>query len=397
VRGGTQVASSCSASAVQAAVDAATNGDTVLIPDGTCSWSTGISTTKRIWIRAQNYTPTSGGATSYPVIITNNSSSAPLFSLTTGDDFHVRLSGLRFNEGTGTRNHIVVSGNGSKIALVDDVYMEVKQRNGSQQEVAFIAWTARGGVIWNARFVGLAAGSADGVGPTGGSIWVSNPNRAWNSASTMGMLDADGSTNLYIENSSCYNIGAFLDADDNARVVLRHSLFDGCVQLQTHGFTSAWGGRHVEFYNNTFSVTNANRNHAGRYVWIRAGTFLFTDNSVLSPANTQNYGNINFFVIGDITAPGSYPQPRQPGWGHDGSTNVSDPIYAWNNTGARGGSWGYANGWQAIVVEGRDVFVNQGPKPGYAKYTYPHPLRAAGSSVPSQAPAPPTDLRTSVR
>lgn len=385
----THLAASCSTSAVQAAINAAANGDTVLIPDGSCSWSSGITTTKQIWIRAQNYTPTTGGATNYNVTIVNNNSSSPLFTLTTGNEFHVRLSGIRFNEGTGTRNHLVVSGNGSKIALIDDVYMEVKQRNGNQQEVAFIAWTARGGVIWNARFVGLAAGTADGVGPTGGSLWVSNPNRPWTTASTMGMLDADGTVNLYLENSSCYNIGAFLDADDHARVVLRYNTFDGCVQLQTHGFTSAWGGRHVEFYNNTFAVTAANRNHAGRYVWIRLGTFLFTDNVVNNASNTQNYGSVNLFVIGDITTPGTYPQPRQPGWGHNGTTNVSDPIYAWNNTGARGGAWGYANGWESIVREGRDVFVNQGPKPGYTKYTFPHPARA-GSAPPVTDTTPPT-------
>ena len=384
----THLAASCSTSAVQAAINAASNGDIVLIPDGSCAWSSGISTNKQIWIRAQNYTPTSGGATNYRVTITNNNSSSPLFTLTTGDDFHVRLSGIRFNEGAGSRNHLVVSGNGAKIALIDDVYMEVKQRNGNQQEVAFIAWTARGGVIWNARFVGLASGAADGVGPSGGSLWVSNPHRPWTTASTMGMRDADGTVNLYLENSSCYNIGAFLDADDHARVVVRHSLFDGCVQLQTHGFTSAWGGRHVEFYNNTFSVTAADRNHAGRYVWIRLGTFLFTDNVVNNASNTQNYGSVNLFVIGDITTPGTYPQPRQPGWGHDGTTHVSDPIYSWNNSGARASAWGYANGWESIVREGRDVFVNQGPKPGYVKYTFPHPARAGDALPPTDTTAP---------
>ena len=55
------VAASPALSAVQAAVDAASNGDHVLIPNGSATWTSGITTTKQIIIRAQNYTPTPAG------------------------------------------------------------------------------------------------------------------------------------------------------------------------------------------------------------------------------------------------------------------------------------------------------------------------------------------------
>ena len=50
-------AASCSLTAVQAAVNAAVDGDKVVIPNGSCAWAGGISTTKQIRIEAQNYTP----------------------------------------------------------------------------------------------------------------------------------------------------------------------------------------------------------------------------------------------------------------------------------------------------------------------------------------------------
>lgn len=374
----TQRAASCSTSAVQAAVNAANNGDTVLIPDGSCSWTSGISTNKQIWIRAENYTPTKGGSASRNVIITNNAS-VPLFSFTTGDIFHAALSGIRINEGSGGNNAVEVRGSGSKVFLLSDMFFEVKSRYGSSTEVAVIDWSAQGGVIWNTRFIGLGTGGVAGVGADGASLVIKGQPRVWNTSSTMGTLDTNGNVNLYVEDCSCLNMSQFPDADDHARAVWRYNTLDGCWGL-THGFTSTWGGRHAEYYNNTFSVTSTARNHQGRNFWIRAGTALFTDNVVNNAAAPGEYGAPSLFEIGDNTSPGTYPMSRQPGWGHNGTSSVSDPIYSWNNTGAQQGSWSYNSqpgGWQNIVVSGRDVFVNAGAKPGYSKYTYPHPMRSA--------------------
>jgi hypothetical protein len=177
---------------------------------------------------------------------------------------------------------------------------------------------------------------------------------------------------------------------------MRYSTLDGAWGI-THGFTSRWGGRHFEYYNNTFRVTNTNRNMAGRYFWIRAGTGVFTDNVVNSAANTQEWGNPNLIDIGDNTSPTSYPQARQPGWGHDGSRDVIDPIYVWNNTGARASTWSYQTqpgGWENNVVLGREIFVNSGAKPGWSKYAYPHPLRTAIEDDVAR-PNPPSDVTVS--
>jgi len=76
-----------------------------------------------------------------------------------------------------------------------------------------------------------------------------------------------------------------------------------------------------------------------------------------------------------------YPAPHQVGQSHDGVSDVTDPVHIWGNTG--GGTWGIGdyepdecgNGQTVddYIQLGRDVVL--GPKPGYAKYIYPHPLR----------------------
>jgi hypothetical protein len=381
------VAASCSRSDVASVVSSASDGDTILIPNGSCAWTSGISTSKQIRIRAQNYTPTPGGATSRSVTITNNSSS-PLFTLTSGNQHHVGIAGIRFNEGSGNVNHIRLEGTGSKVPLLNDLYVEVKNRFGNQPDIAVIAWLSQGGVMWNTWVQGVGGGFGGQCCPEGASILIHSP-RTWETASTMGSLDTNGTVNVYVEDSTWKDFGQSPDVDDNGRFVMRYSLLDG-VSGVTHGFTSAKGGRHVEYYNNTFTSTTNNRNIAGRYFWLRAGTMILTDNVV----NTQNqgYGTPELLDIGDNTSPRPYPQPRQPGWGHNGANSVIDPIYIWNNSGAGASSWGISNGWESNVRLNREIYVNNGAKPGYSKYTYPHPLREEGPSN-SVALASPTGLR----
>lgn len=371
------LAASASTAHVQTAVNAASDGDTVLIPDGTATWTSGITTTKQIIIRAQNITPAEGGTANRNVTLTHNASTSPLFHLTSGDDYYCGVAGIRFNEGTGTGNHVRFSGEGTNQPLLWDVSMQCKQRNGSAADVSVLSWLAIGGVVWNLWLSSDGFDDGVGIGVDGACFYINSP-RAWTTASTMGTLDTAGNVNVYVEDSSFLNVGQCPDVDDNGRVVFRHCLFDGAWGTM-HGFTSNFGGRAAEYYNNTFSVTyNVDpwRNMAGRYVWCRAGTCLFTDNVANTPANTSEWGNVSQLIVGENVAPEPYPQDRQPGGGHNGSAYVSDPIYLWAQTGGRAYSFGYnGSGWEELVEVGRDVFIDSGAKPGYTKYEYPHPAR----------------------
>jgi hypothetical protein len=383
------VAANASQAAVQAAVNAASDGGRVLIPNGSATWTGGIATAKQIIIRAQNYTPAPGGTGTRTVTITNNSSQ-PLIHMTSGNSSHCGVGGIRFNEGTGGANHVRFSGSGSKVPLLFDCYFQVKQRNGSATDVSVCAWLSQGGVAWNCVWSsqGFSGGSVSPVGTDGACILIHSP-RAWSTPSTMGSLDLGGVVNWYIEDSTMLLTGQGPDTDDNGRVVVRHCNLDGAWGL-THGFTSLFGGRHFEYYDNIFSVTNGNRNMAGRYFWCRAGTGIFTNNVVNNASNPSEWGNPVQLDIGDNTSPGSYPMARQPGFGASGR----DPIYIWNQSGARGYTFSFQGSWGNIVQLNRDIFVNSGPKPGYSKFTYPHPLRSAveDGSPPSAPPAAPTGL-----
>ncbi len=381
----TFTAASCNTSDVQTAIGLASNGDTVTIPDGSCPWSSGISTSKQIWIRAQNYTPTPMGTGTRRVTITNNAS-VPLFDLTSGNSFHVRLSGIRFNEGSGTNNHLRTGGSGTKVPLVDDCYFEVKNRFGNNPDAAAIAWKSLGGVLWNVMIQGVGGGLGGQCCPEGASFLVTSP-RGWYTNSTLGALDTNGDQNLYIEDSTWQDFGQSPDMDDNARVVIRHSTMNGTSSL-THGFTSAFGGRHFEFYNDHFETTTNNRNIAGRYMWARAGTGVLTDCVV----DTQNQGyGTPLFLQTIVEGGGSYPKSRQVGWGWDDGSDHIDPVYLWNNTGAGAYSWGTQS--SDFIQVNREVYANNGAKPGYTKYTYPHPLRSGGPSPV----APPTNLTATVQ
>jgi hypothetical protein len=375
-----RIASSASLTDVQSAVTAASDGDIVLIPNGTVTWTGGITTTKQIIIRAQNYTPTpagvqGSGATSRNVTITNNSASGYLFSFTSGNNYHCGLGGIRFNEGTGEAGFVAAAGSGSKVFLLFDCYFDVNVRMWPLNHAIDIQ--SVGAVCWNTLIVG-DLGNNPSDQPGEGAVLVKS-SRAWTTASTMGAADTDGNINVYFEDSSFTNMGLLADMDDNARLVVRYSKYDGAWG-ETHGFTSTWGGRHWEYYNNEFRITTPQRNLAGRYFWCRAGTGIFTENAVYENSYTSDFGTMVLLNIGDNTLPqGSYPINRQPGGGHNGSNYLIDPIYIWNNTQAKAQAWSVNTDWQSVVQADRDVFVSGSPgtaKPGYSKYTYPHPFRS---------------------
>lgn len=375
------VASSASRADVQTAVDAASDGDRVLIPNGSATWTSGITTTKQIRIEAQNYTPTDEGTDVRNVTITH-SYSGDLFNMTSGDDYHVGIGGIEFDRGSSSESYVVFQGSGTKIPLLYDcAFEDTNGPEGASSAINSVSFISLGGLAWNCLWDGSDnpwSGSDVGINIAKTGIHITSP-RAWTTASTMGDADTNGDVNVYFEDCSWLNAGA-LDADNNGRFVIRYSDLDGTRYL-THGFTSTWGGRHWEIYNSTFSVTSSPRNLAGAYFWCRAGTGIFTDNTVNDTSNTGDYGSVSLLMIGDNTTAGSYPMDRQPGGGHNGTSYVVDPIYIWNNSGAQAYTWFFNGdvasvGWSGIVQLNRDIYVDNGAKPSYTKYTYPHPERS---------------------
>lgn len=402
------VAASASLSAVQTAVDSATHGDTVLIPNGTVTWSAPLNISgKRIIIRAQNYTPTAQPtpSTARNVVITYTGTTGFAMDFTSGNDFHCGVGGIEWRPpnfgqqegGSGIWGYVHFGGSGSKPPVLFDCRILANNReNVTSGEASFISVDSLGAVIWNTILDGslttnvLGGDTLPGAG--GAGMHVTNA-RQWATASTMGTLDTNGLVNTYMEDCQMLMWGQ-ADVDDHGRLVIRHSTLNGS-SWQTHGFTSSFGGRHVEIYDNQLLNDVDGRNFP-RHNWLRAGTFLITG-CFISNQNT-GFGTPTALDIGDNTSPpGSYPVDRGPGRGHNGSSHVADPIYIWNNTGGSAQSYDIDPVWASHVQLDRDIFVSGVPgtaKPSTAgspgaweRFTYPHPLRAviegSGSSEPT--------------
>ena len=383
-----RIAANATQAAVQTAVNAAVDGDRVLIPDGSATWSSGISTTKQIIIRAQNYTPTPAGyyqgsvhagASSRNVTITNNTSDS-LFSFTSGNSYHCGLGGIRINEGSGGGAHLSCTGSGTKPPLIFDNYFQVTDRMWPTPHALDMTGLL-GGVMWNCVLVGSAG---DNAGE--GAFLIKEPPRGWTTPSTMGMNDASGNVNFYAEDCTFQNAGICPDIDSSGRYTARWCDYNG-AWAETHGFTSTITGRHWEFYDGIFRASMVHRNMAGRYFWARGGTGVFTRNRVDLAVDSGYYAALKQLDIGDNTNPTSNPQNMQPGWGWETSGgHQHDPIYIWSQTGTQAYAWEVRTdyGWQNNIIAGSEVIVNAGAKPGYTSYTYPHPLRSVieGGSVP---------------
>jgi hypothetical protein len=424
--GGTvRAALTCSVGDVQAQVTASADGDTVLIPNGSCPWSSGITTTKQITIQG-----VSSGcivAASCGLQITDNDTNAAdsLITVTTGTSFHVTLANMSFLPGTATGTYITVNGTGLP-ALVHDISLEQPYF----QLTDTLNWLAVGGVIWNANFYSnnnLTGACGTNVGGDGGGLHVEPVGPAYDTPSTMGTLDTNGDQNLYIEDSIFSYTGQSPDVGDNGRVVLRHSQFIASSGL-THGISGAEGGRQIELYNNAFVWPAGQFKNTTRYFWGRAGTFVITNNTIQLINTGSCFGTQQSFTMAvegahwnagghgccTTTATGSLCF-HQVGSGADASIHspsnlftsqspadpnmISDPNYIWNNTGTGQGSSHYGTndastdnchninpgtGVEYTTTDfyksGTDFFYDDssssaGAKPGWAPFTYPHPLR----------------------
>lgn len=390
-------ATSCSQPAVQEVINRALTGDTVIVPDGSCTWTSGVKISgKGIHLRGQ----TKGG-----VNITHSAGTNALITVTTFAARSTEISNFNFLPGTGSGSaeYIEVDGYG-RPALVHDNYLRTVGF-----KINCIRWGAIGGVIWNNVFETL-----ERVGSEGGCLQLKAENlvSSWTTASTMGTSDLNGTANVYIENNTFKKIIAqAIDVDDNMRAVIRYNTFDNSGFVYHGADTSPSGARHVEVYDNNFvfTLTGPEYDYPLNINWwtfVRGGTGIWTDN-VMPDIVSQQWGaksKIHMTVqnlrrnAGPYPCWKVYPAPHQIGQSHNGSTAITDPMYIWNNTGSTSQAPGVSDydpdecGTGMLVTNfvksGRDYVVGT-PKPRYSKYTYPHPLT---SGTPVIVPPVPTGL-----
>jgi hypothetical protein len=359
--------------------------------------------------------------------IINNTSAGYLFNLTESTTGNVELSCITLRPGTSTEYLMRMTyASAGRPMLVHDCFYEVPTSGSGA-----IHCDTNRGVLWKTTFLAPSFSAA----PL--ALHHKCPGIAaasWAAASSFGASDTNGTLNLYIEDCWFVAFVAATDADDGAREVIRRCNFDHAV-IGSHGADTgnpAYGVRHWECYDSTFHHVNQGAASPGCsfQFYIRGGTFVICDN-VIEDLNTggawgekaeinmtvqnltRNAGS--FPLWGDGIAGNQIPAPRQVGYGNPTGASttldplsiavlgVSEPAYIWNNTGGYSiGISNYATPTGAqdsavdYIVEGREYYHNAGAKPGYTKYTYPHPLRSGESPPPASSTPSPLGNRGSI-
>jgi len=439
---------SCSSTDIQAAINSASTGDTVVVPSGSCTWTASVTINKKgiilqgAGLDVTTITDSVAGQTS-GLIVTG--ASATNF---------VRITGFTFAEGAG----IAQSNNG--MVNLDGKMFDVAFRF-DHNKLVIPDGASRGivvidiyGLIDHLTVDESAAGSNSSQSV---SIWGSNDGTDGGFTPWMQPLTLGTDKAVYVEDStfnypavSGFNDTGF-DSYGGARWVIRHNTIINTEFCGGHGTDSgdrrsAFSG---EFYSNTLTNNSGGHREACRFrggtgvlyantfagnsswdnpvvmvyracsgldhgdwgacdgtLWELGSTNLSNQGSrtcstnggvkfcsdsreilCTSDANCSSVGAGTCSTYFDGSGNGGYACRDQPGITHG---QVSAPIYAWNNgllsiQATDGGDGPCGVGLSNYLKAGRD-FVNGSAMPGYTAYTYPHPLQSG------DGPAPPANL-----
>jgi hypothetical protein len=360
----TYTAASCSQGDVQAAVNQAATGDTVLIPASSCpsgvTWGknttsdTPLSITVGLTLNGQGVTITDNEMKGD----SNCQHTTSLISVVESSNVAVRITGLNivgvapsYNCGE-SANHIWITG--TQQFRVD--------HNTFNPAVTVFATGGYPGGVFDHNTVNYANFAVFGVQVKGDSFqavgsWGDN---SWAQADSMGMpgtIANPGSTVngvVYIENNtfsatptSTYPTGCF-DSEFGGRLVFRFNT--GCSFVGVHGMDSsgrARSVRHYEIYDNTFtsqynSVSGATQ---GQAVFLRGGTGMLFNNN-FNDGSTSSYSGemiITSYRDTDEYIPWAGPagQNGSGNWGQN-SCDGNSPYDS--NDGGGNRSTSYASG-----------------------------------------------------
>lgn len=405
-------AASCSRANVGTAVTSAADGDTVLIPAGTCSWTTELDITKGITLMGsgmdqtilQDNVPKTGSNTSS--LLGFNVAAPRTFRLTA-----LTIQGAATDPNIWNKGHVKLDGS-SKTFRVD--HLKVTNQQTSAIVIDGDLW----GVIDHSVFSGSfkygikVMHTKWGGQDFGDGSW--SEQLYWGTEKAVYIEDCD-----FTELDPGFSSSA-LDGLDGARVVFRYNTLHNQNGTE-HGADSGQrerGFRSLELYNNTYIF-----NRAVAFIqWIRGGTGVVFNNTVTGGGSPNKFVQLNncrdngagcsagtsYPPWGACDGSGPFDQNTagqsgyrcvdQPGSGTSKSVsgnppspggwiqNIVDPVYIWNNT-VSGGSDNSVSA-TGHVQSGRDYFSGT-PRPGYTPYAYPHPLTTAGGNPP----AAPTNLR----
>jgi hypothetical protein len=314
-------ATTASQADVQAAIDGATDGDTILVPaaaSGSAIWGASGSYLN-IW-RAVTVQGAGRGVTNI-----ETSPSAAAYSNGT-IRFHnaATFKGFTVSTLTGPATPFS-SGNGINGWRLTDC--DVTNNSG-----AYLFYPTTYGLADHCNFYG-GYGSMEG-------FFMRGPTDAWQTPSTIGTADM-----VYVEDCTFNGQGYCSDGNSNAKMCFRNNVITGQMKIDGHGVSSnspPRSCRHMEAYRNQWTNTGGGGWTA---IEMRGGSGMVWGNTNLksdySPAfflteygmfqSLGNFGNV-------YQTPTYYPVKDQIGVGMDPKVGGSEAYYCWNNRRLVGGS-----------------------------------------------------------
>ena len=418
----THTAASCSAADVTTAITAASTGDTVAVPAGSCSWSSGLSITKGITLQ--------GAGIGNTVITYGGSAASMVYYNPTTPSLNnpFRLTGftLDCNNVAGTYG-VQIRQNSDTTNIISNIRIDNNRITKCKEGIKFLGMIY--GLVDNNQFANNEM-EFEVLGLDTYS-WV-DP------------LEIGSSKYIYVEtNTFTGSYGYFFLSGQGARWVFRYNNVDlaNCAYsiLDAHGnlvyeypacnwLNNNRGIVGHEIYENTF--TNLNRG-AAKLHDLRGGTGIVFNNAVTG-TNTGCNNIINIREEDDNSIGPCYPvKTTYPGY---------DPVkdtYIWGNT-QNSNRHCLANSDSALmIIEQQDYWADTqvwGTTPTtywttglsssrgstctsdnvywetdtrklyrcvgtnnwrfiYTPYTYPHPLRGEGGPADKTPPTIPTNLQ----
>ncbi len=318
-RAATINAASCNARDMQAALNKAQDGDTVLIPAGTCHWQSTVSVAVpgTLTIMGAGSQTIRGGGDQTIIIddvprCTGNGCSPYLdpatFVVTTKLGKAFRLTGITFQGGTnGTVGYsgVVYIGGNSQQVRIDHVHLNVLDG----LNITFSGWEY--GVVDHCLFDQIPGTVINGVHVThDGWNGVMYGDGSWADFSYFGTEKA-----IYVEDNT-FNNGFVDDTGAGGRIVFRHNTVNRSVFQGLDGIAPWRGTRMFEVYGNTFDwhSTNPNTDQWPFAMFLRTGTGLIWGNTVTN-------GYVTVFTMYTDRAD---PTRGDEGWGYCNGTNPWD-------------------------------------------------------------------------
>jgi len=409
-------ASSCSASAIQSLIDnpSVVDGDRIIIPPGSCTWGptdTLAFRNKAVTVRGAGALVDKGANGQVIITVQTNAATERTIDLggTGTSAKRARLSNITFTDAADSDHGvwmITLLGDpiiGTYAGIIDHLTVNLD----AITDVIHVFGGS--GVIYRNIFQAPAPGASVNYHSQHAAVrckypGLAPPDARWARMDTFGTADATGDNQVYFETNDVYYMPEN-DVDDGCKMVFRYNTFTNSA-IASHGNdSSATGARAIEVYNNVFQC--AQLGDLSAWIYARGGVWVVTDNvlprSTLCALGGPAYptaAGVGVWVLnsgGTSCYAGPYPARHQVGWGWSGGSvddQVLDPSYYWNNTDGGGGAADAPSihqpveGWAcqgcACTVPGtpqdphiflqlnREGFLSA--KPGYAKYTYPHPL-----------------------